>query len=111
MTHFDRVGNGETSSGLTALTPTVSGARPPYDDGISAAWVLAILLRNRFVIVAVTALGVLATVLVVLLRTPEYAVTFSFLPQTTQAQGNSGIAALAGQFGLSVGGLSGSSQP
>jgi len=111
MTHFERVGNGETSSGLTELTPQVSTARASRDDGISAAWVLAILLRNRFMVAGVTVFVVLTTLLVVVLRAPEYAVSFSFLPQTTQSQGNSGIAALAGQFGVSVGGLSGSSQP
>jgi uncharacterized protein involved in exopolysaccharide biosynthesis len=111
MTHFERVGNGETSSGLTELTPTVSGARAPRDDGVSAAWVLAILLRNRFVVAGVTVLAVLVTLVVVMLRPPEYAVSLSFVPQTTQAQSNAGIAALAGQFGLAVGGLSGASQP
>jgi hypothetical protein len=44
-------------------------------------------------------------------RPPIYAVPFSFLPQTTQSQGAAGLAAFAGQFGLSLNSVSSSSSP
>jgi uncharacterized protein involved in exopolysaccharide biosynthesis len=75
------------------------------------AWVIATLLRRSKTILVVGAIGFALSLAVALIRPPTYAASFSFLPQSTQDQARSGLASLAGQFGIPIGSLSGASQP
>jgi uncharacterized protein involved in exopolysaccharide biosynthesis len=111
MTNFERVGDVESRVVHAPLSPPLPTNRRSFDTGISSAWMLAILLQNRLVLAGVTLVVLLISGVLLALSAPVYAVMFSFLPQTAQPSTNAGLAALAGQFGLPIGGLSGSSQP
>lgn len=111
MTPFERTETEEPASSLTELSPPRSAVRLVRDDAVSAAWVLAIVLRNRWFVAGGTGVVMLFSIAAASLRPPIYAVAFSFLPQATQSQGTPGLAALAGQFGVSLNSLSASSQP
>lgn len=77
----------------------------------SIAWITASLLRGKTLIIAITSAGVIIALVLALLRRPSFTAEFSFLPQSTQAQAPGGLASLAGQFGISLGGFGGSSHP
>ena len=79
---------------------TVPVNRPP-DDEISLWEVLAVLLRRRGTIVAVTILCAAAAVVFTLLQSDEYTTQASFRPQGSEAS-SSQLLALAGQFGVNV---------
>jgi uncharacterized protein involved in exopolysaccharide biosynthesis len=66
-----------------------------------------LLVKRRFIVLA-AATGFVLALVAALLKAPQYTSTFSFTPQSNQDQARSGLAALAGQFGMAVGG---SSQP
>jgi uncharacterized protein involved in exopolysaccharide biosynthesis len=84
------------------------GEREPGAEGVSVAWILAVLLvRRRFVIV-LASVGFLLALVAALLKAPQYTSSFSFTPQSNQDPARSGLAALAGQFGMAAGA---SSQP
>jgi uncharacterized protein involved in exopolysaccharide biosynthesis len=84
----------------------------PSEDppAVPLPWILAVLLRERRLIAAFTAIGLVLAIALALLKGPTYTSTFSFLPQSGEDQGRLGLASLAGQFGISVGGLGGGSQ-
>jgi len=54
--------------------------------------------------------GIALSLAIALLRRTTYTTTFSFLPQATQDQSRAGLASLAGQFGISLGAVSGAEQ-
>jgi uncharacterized protein involved in exopolysaccharide biosynthesis len=85
-----------------------AGEREPGADGVSVAWILAVLLVRRRLLIATTTAGLLLALVAALLKAPQYTSTFSFTPQSNPDQSRSGLAALAGQFGVAVGA---SSQP
>jgi uncharacterized protein involved in exopolysaccharide biosynthesis len=91
--------------------PSQVPAFSDFEDEISPRWFLSVVLRNRRVIIAIAAVGFVLGLVVALLRKPTYTSTFSFLPETTQDAGRAGLASLAGQFGISLGSMGGSSQP
>ncbi|MBI3789555.1 MAG: hypothetical protein HY275_01590, partial [Gemmatimonadetes bacterium] len=72
---------------------------------------LAVLGGHRTFIVRSVFAGVLSGVGITLLLPRHYTTTFSFIPQTAMDGGKSGLASLAGQFGVSIGGLPGQSTP
>ena len=74
------------------------------DDAVSLLGFVAILLRERRVVIAVTATGLVVSLAIALLRARTYTTVFSFLPQG-QEQTAGGLASLAGQFGISLGNL------
>lgn len=80
----------------------------PERGGTSFAWILAVVLIRRRFILAFALLGFLIALVAALLKASTYTASFSFIPQSGQDQSRSGLASLAGQFGISVGG---SSQP
>lgn len=80
------------------------------EDGVSLFWLAAVLLRNRRFIAIITAVGIVVSVALALLRQTTYTTTFTFLPQATQDQSRAGLASLAGQFGINLGSLSGAQQ-
>ncbi len=84
---------------------------PTLETGeLALPWILAVLLRDRRGILAFAGVGAAISLLATLLRPPYYTSTLSFIPQATEGQQGSGLAALAGQFGLPLGGAAGSSQ-
>jgi uncharacterized protein involved in exopolysaccharide biosynthesis len=80
-------------------------------EGVSVYWILAVLLRDRRLVLGCAGIGLLLGLTLGLLRKPTYTSSFSFLPQSTQDPGKAGLASLAGQFGISLGALGGASQP
>ena len=80
------------------------------DGSVSLLWLIAVLVRDRRVIGLFAALGLALGVVLALMRPTTYTATFSFVPQTSQND-RSGLASLAGQFGLSLGNLTGESRP
>lgn len=79
-------------------------------EQVSPLWVLAVLLRERKTLLRFTATGGLLALLIALLRPPTYTTTFSFTPQASEAQDRAGLASLAGQFGVNLGGLTAQAQ-
>ena len=84
--------------------------RQREQDQLSLLWILAVLLRERRTILSLMALGIGIALLITLLRPPGYTTTFSFVPQSIQDPSRSGLANLAGQFGLSLGNVTGEAQ-
>lgn len=88
---------------MDAQGPILSEERSsPERGGVSFAWILAVLLIHRRFILGVAGLGFLLAFVAALLRAPTYTSSFSFIPQSGQDQSRSGLASLAGQFGISV---------
>lgn len=79
-------------------------------EPISLARILAILLRERRTIFGVTAICLILAVVVALARPATYTVSFSFVPEVGQDQSRSGLAGLAGQFGVNLGSVGGQTQ-
>lgn len=77
---------------------------------ISVLWILAVLMRQRRIVIAFTAIGVVVALVVALLRERTYSATFSFVPQAGQDATPASLSSLAGQFGLSLGAPAGVSQ-
>ena len=81
-------------------------------DGVSLYWLLSAVLRSRHAILTFVVAGLIAGVVIVVLRRPNYTASFAFLPQAGQDPSKAaGLASIAGQFGISLGALGGSSQP
>ena len=82
----------------------------PWRDGVTIPWIVGVILRGRRTIFAIAAIGFVVALAIALFRATYYTSSFSFIPQTSSSQGSSGLASLAGQFGISVGGIGGQSQ-
>ena len=80
-------------------------------NAVPLPWILAVFLRDRWLILTFAGVGFAIAIVLALLKGPTYTSSFSFLPQSGEDQGRAGLASLAGQFGLSVGGLGAGSQP
>jgi uncharacterized protein involved in exopolysaccharide biosynthesis len=96
---------------------TEPGIRPPSsepgiakDESVSLLWMLAVLVRERRLILVFTAAGIILGLALALVRPKTYTTTFSFLPQSTSDPTRAGLAGLAGQFGISLGALGGEAQ-
>lgn len=90
--------------------PQLAGRQDEHQNGVSPLWLAALLLRERRLIVIITAAGMLASVALALLRPTTYTTTFTFLPQAAQDQSRAGLAGLAGQFGINLASLAGAQQ-
>jgi uncharacterized protein involved in exopolysaccharide biosynthesis len=64
---------------------------------------LAVVLRERRVVIITVALGVVISVGMALMRQLMFTSNFSFVPQVQQDAARSGLAGIAGQFGVSLG--------
>jgi uncharacterized protein involved in exopolysaccharide biosynthesis len=71
------------------------------DEEVSLFAVATLLLRNRWRILRWAVVGGMLTALLVLLKPAKYAASASFIPQGTDVS-RSGLANLAGQFGLAL---------
>ena len=92
----------------------VAGTEPhPNEapDEVSPLRLVAVLLRERRLVVACASAGVVVAVTWALLKDRTYTTTFSFVPQTTQDQARGGLASIAGQLGAALGAGTGLSQP
>src|SRR4051812_19158930 len=77
------------------------------DFGIRLDAVLGALSRGRRTLIIATSIGAVIGFGLALTKKASYTATFSFLPQTASAPSASGLASLAGQFGINVGALGG----
>jgi uncharacterized protein involved in exopolysaccharide biosynthesis len=93
-----------------------SGEREAKDDVddrptapvVSVPWLITALSRGRRVVLTLAALGFLVSLVIALFRGTFYTATFSFVPQSGQDQSrSSGLASLAGQFGINLGAVTG----
>ncbi|HVT40282.1 MAG TPA: hypothetical protein VHE78_14670 [Gemmatimonadaceae bacterium] len=93
---------------IEAQTPTLPDSAPSRVEpaGVSFAWLLAVLLIHRRFILVVAGFGLMLSVVGAFLTVPKYTSSFSFSPQTSQDPSRAGLASLAGQLGISVGGAS-----
>src|SRR2546421_5321827 len=87
------------------LRPPANEPSIATDESVSLLWLLAVLVRDRRVILSCMAAGIALGLAVALLRPRSYTTTFSFIPQSSQDQSRAGLAGLAQQFGISVGDL------
>jgi len=99
------------NDGRDAESGRLVAAAPAVPATVPIPWILAVVLRERRAVLAFTAVGIALSVVLGLVRRPQFTAAFSFLPQTTQDQARAGFASLAGQFGLPLGLLGGQSQP
>jgi len=72
---------------------------------MSLLWMLAVLVRDRRVILSCMVAGFLLGLAIALLRPKSYTTTFSFVPQTSPDANRSGLAGLAQQFGIPLSAL------
>jgi uncharacterized protein involved in exopolysaccharide biosynthesis len=63
---------------------------------------MALVLRHRRILAAAALVGLVAGLLIALLRPPSFTTTFSFVPQSDADGSRSGLANLAGQFGVTL---------
>lgn len=76
---------------------------PPYEDEISLVEIANTVLRNWRVVVVVPVLLMLVVAAWSLTQDRKYAASASFMPQVAEGRGVGGAAALAQQFGVSLG--------
>lgn len=76
-------------------------------EDVSLLWILAVLVRERRIMLAFTVAGIVVSLTVALLRANTYTTAFSFVPQSAQDPSRAGLASLAGQFGISLGAVGG----
>jgi len=86
-------------------------AAGPAQAEVALPWILAVLLRGLRAILWFAGAGAAISLVVALLQPRRYTSSFSFFPQSVSGQGTDGLAALAGQVGISLGAVGGSSQP
>jgi uncharacterized protein involved in exopolysaccharide biosynthesis len=72
--------------------------------------IVAILLRQRRLVFICTAVTIGGALLFVILKSRTYTTSFSFVPQAAQDQSRAGLASLAGQLGVAIGGAAGGTQ-
>jgi uncharacterized protein involved in exopolysaccharide biosynthesis len=82
----------------------------PENEEISLLAILAALVRERRTIIVVTAIAILASLAYALTRPAVYASLFSFVPQGAPDANRAGLASLAGQLGVSIGGAASGGQ-
>lgn len=80
-------------------------------QSVSMFWFAALLLRERRLILMYSAVGIVVSVAIALLRQTTYTTSFTFLPQATQDRSRAGLVSLAGQFGINLGPLGGAQAP
>jgi len=100
----------ETPRGGAADDPASRTLRARDDSQVSLYWVASVALRRRKIILSAVGLGALIALGIGLLRPRTFTSVFSFVPQSNTDGGRSGLASLAGQFGVALGGLSGQGQ-
>ncbi len=59
---------------------------------VSILWLLALMLRERRLILSVTAIGLIGGLVIALVRAPTYTTKFSFVPQVAQDPSRAGLA-------------------
>ena len=83
------------------------------DESVSLLWLLAVLVRDRRVILWCTVAGIVLGLAIALLRPKSYTTTFSFIPQASPDASRAGLVGqtgLAQQFGMSLSDLGGGMQ-
>lgn len=94
-----------------AFDPSLRQFRERAQAGdASMLWLVAVIVRERRTVLSLTGVGLVIALAVALLRPPTYSTNFSFVPQGGQDAGRSGLASLAGQFGVSLGAMGGQGQ-
>ncbi len=93
-----------------SITRVLHGPVRGAEDQTSVLSILAVLLQQRRAVIACVAITIVASVSFALLKTRTYTTTFSFVPQAAQDQSRAGLASLAGQLGVAIGGAAGGTQ-
>lgn len=83
--------------------PLYTNPPQPHEDKISLVEIVNTVLRNWRVVVVLPALLMLVTAVWSLTQDRRYVASASFMPQVAEGRGASGAAALAQQFGVSLG--------
>jgi uncharacterized protein involved in exopolysaccharide biosynthesis len=94
-----------------AIAPVAPAPSGRSGGDFTLPYLLAVLLRDRRILGAFMAVGLVVVLALALTRPTNYTSTFSFLPQAGQDQTRSGLASLAGQLGVAIGPLGGQTQP
>jgi uncharacterized protein involved in exopolysaccharide biosynthesis len=92
------------------IRPSSNESTIARDDSVSLLWLLALLVRDRRVILWCSVAGLLLGLAIALLRPKSYTTTFSFIPQSSPDASRASLAGLAQQFGMSLGDLGGAMQ-
>jgi uncharacterized protein involved in exopolysaccharide biosynthesis len=87
----------------SAREAAVREFRDREESQLSLLWIVAVLVRERRTILIGAGIGVLIGLAIASLRKPTFTSSFSFVPQAGQDAGRSGLANLAGQFGILLG--------
>ncbi len=66
-------------------------------------WMVAAAVQARRLLALLVALGAVVALALVFLQRPQFTTSFSFVPQAASDPAKSGLASLAGQFGVSIG--------
>lgn len=83
---------------------------PPPGGGVDASPIMrsvAVVIRRRKFLIYCGVAGIAIGIVVTMLSPRQFTTSFSFMPQVPSDAGRSGLASLAGQFGVSLGSLSG----
>jgi uncharacterized protein involved in exopolysaccharide biosynthesis len=92
------------------IRPPSSEPSIAQDESVSLLWLVAVLVRDRRVILSLTAAGTILGLALALLRPKSYTTTFSLVPQSSQDATRAGLQSLAQQFGIPLSALGGTSQ-
>lgn len=84
-------------------SPGLPNSVPGGGEEISVFILAAALLRGRRLVWKLTLVGALGALVLALLKPRTYTTSFSFVPQAASESASSGLASLAGQFGVSIG--------
>lgn len=89
---------------------TVGGQHAGTERDLSPLWVMATLLKARRFMIRAVVVGAILALAVSIFIPAKYTTTFSFTPAASDDQNAGGLAQLAGQFGVALGGLAGQGQ-
>lgn len=89
--------------------PRQPGERGDSWEDMSLLRTIAILFRDRRIVLVITSIGMVVGLALAVMRKSSYTSNFSFLPQAVQDPSRAGLASLASQFGL--GAFGGGAQP
>lgn len=102
----------EGGSAVPSHRHPVEVVRYSPEDEVSVAWMVAVLIKHRYAILAsMVAVAIIGVIHLLLTFSPTYTATASFMPESGGRGNASGLQAVASRFGVEVGGAGGPSSP